>query len=348
MWDCSRGITVRELRVVKARYDAHLQTYPLANGTALSLTQLVVLFQRPATPYVQKIFEEYVLWRVSPAGLSFTRSPEQALTRRLEIPLIPGTALPHTQKADLAELLASIALTAEGTFEDRMRFLFEIFDLDCDGILQRDELHALLSTVARATTKLQLTIASTDGIAIEVAVASALCYSCHSDDLLTPLNDISESHEDTDEDVDNKSEDNVCIKSDAGHEYDSRLPANISNDLNGSSNEDDSLPTYITQKDFVLWSVRDAVPCQFRVLCGVASRARALIELWEGRAKQLARRNVVYKVHPRWALAAFGSKGSRNAWAAQQLAVSLATVTLAATPFIIALSGQGLHVNPSS
>ena len=128
MWDCSRGITVKELRAVKARYDAHLQTYPLANGTALSLAQLVVLFQRPATPYVQKVFKEYVLWRASPAGLSFTRPPERALTRRLEIPLIPGTALPHTQKADLAELLVSVALTAEGTFEDRMRFLFEIFD----------------------------------------------------------------------------------------------------------------------------------------------------------------------------------------------------------------------------
>ena len=344
MWDCSRGITVRELRAIRARYDAYLQTYPLANGTALSLNQLVILFQRPATPYLQKIFKEYMLWRVCPAGLSFMRPPEPALTHRLEIPLIPGTALPHAQKADLAEILVSVALTAEGTFEDRMWFLFEIFDLNNDGTLQRDELHALLSTVARATTKLQLTLTSTDGIAIEVAVASALCYGGRGDDLLS-YSGIAEIHDHSGNSIGDESEDDVRIASKDEQEYGICLPSNNSDRLSQGSNEDDvALPEYITQKDFVLWSVQDAVPCQFRVLCGVASRARALIELWEGRAKQLARRNDICKVHPRWALAAFGTKGSRNAWAAQELAVSLAVVTLASTPFIIALPCQGLFV----
>ena len=116
MWDCSRDITIGELRAVKTRYEAHFQTHPVVNGTALSLNQLVVLFKRPATPYLQKIFNEYRLPRASPAGLSFARTSENILTHRCDIPVVPPPAMAHTRRADLFELLVSVALTADGTF----------------------------------------------------------------------------------------------------------------------------------------------------------------------------------------------------------------------------------------
>ena len=186
MWDCSQEITVGELRALKARYDAQLQAYPSANGTALSLSQLITLFKRPASPFLQKVFREYILPRASPAGLAFARAKEKLLTRRCDVPAVPPNATAYTRKADLTELLVAIALTADGTYEDRTQLVFDLFDLDRDGTLKRDELRSLLSTVARAATKLQLALASTDGIAIEFAVASALAYAGRADNVVPP------------------------------------------------------------------------------------------------------------------------------------------------------------------
>jgi hypothetical protein len=109
-----------------------------------------------------------------------------------------------------------------------------------------------------------------------------------------------------------------------------------------SESLNDELPpqTQITQKEFLLWAAKDRVSCQFRALCSIASRARALVQLWERRAKSLSVRNIAHRVRPRWAIAAAGVKGSRNARVAQHRAFSLATVAFVAAPFLVALSKQ--------
>ena len=342
MWDCSQEITVGELRALKARYDAQLQAYPSANGTALSLSQLITLFKRPASPFLQKVFREYILPRASPAGLAFARAKEKLLTRRCDVPAVPPNATAYTRKADLTELLVAIALTADGTYEDRTQLVFDLFDLDRDGTLKRDELRSLLSTVARAATKLQLALASTDGIAIEFAVASALAYAGRADNVVPPEDIAARSLEE------NESSDG----SDAGSsppwsggkgESDQQMTIGIDHGMRGGGHTKDVAPqTRITREEFVLWTAKDAVPCQFRTLCGVASRTRALVQLWERRANSLFLRNALYSARPRWSVASAGAKGSRNAWIAQQCASSLATIAFTAAPFITAISKRAI------
>ena len=152
---CTR---VPDLRRVKERYD-NMQNCPIVNGAALTLNQLAALFREPMSPYMQKVFETYILRRVGPSGAAVAA---------------PSSEL----KADLAELLTLLALTAEGSAQDRACLLFTLFDLNGDGSLHRDELHMLVSAVLKATTQLQLAFISTEHISqsIESAVASVINF----------------------------------------------------------------------------------------------------------------------------------------------------------------------------
>ena len=219
-----------------------------------------------------------------------------------------------------------------------MNFLFETFDLDSDGVLKRDELRSLLCTVARASTKLELAFASTDGIAIELAVASALDYAGQAGDMTTLADSLAGDLEDI-ESSDGEEE----KETKNSHTNDNKRITTVAADNTALSESlNDELPpqTQITQKEFLLWAAKDRVSCQFRALCSIASRARALVQLWERRAKSLSVRNIAHRVRPRWAIAAAGVKGSRNARVAQHRAFSLATVAFVAAPFLVALSKQ--------
>lgn len=151
---------------MRQRFNENSRAYPLVAASALSFNQFTVLFRGETAAFLHKIFEKYALRRISPTGPIETLFAYQSDERQMQQAL----------KADLVELLVSIALIAEGTLQNRAQFLFQIFDLDDNNLLHEDEVYSMFSAISRAAVKLQLALMPANSMAIQTMVASALDY----------------------------------------------------------------------------------------------------------------------------------------------------------------------------
>lgn len=245
--------------------------------------------------------------RVSSSDYSMTPARLSAVFSPALQPLIQEACKVFAQPSgvDFAQVATALALTCAGAVDDRVRFVFDLFDLNGDGILERDGVRGLVACAVHCVVTAHGAVLNCD---LDAAVAAAF-QQCDDDDSDDFWADVEEADDD--------------------------------DDFERSDSRDDASFDHvhkISRSDFVTFCVNHRLARAFLDVVGLAPRTRRLQEAEDARLKALEFDRAVAAVRPPWTIGFFGEKGTREALLrAQGLPKIVATWLLDIQPFVAPL-----------
>lgn len=324
LWDCSHFCSVDDLIHAMLCFRRHIELFPMVDSTSVTFPTLCALLRQKPSDKLRLVFEHFAQSGTA-SGLCLSLpvpKPQMAPSYRSQF--VPPAQQPLEPRVDFVEVLVAFSLTCAGSLEERLRFVFDLFDLDSDGILERDGIRALMSCISRAAARLQLAPPiQQKPLEIDLAVAAACRYRR---DAKRESNDV-RCDESEDE-----------LTSDEGES---------SQEAPDDNDDDFESQCVIAKEEFVLFATKDSLAAQFVQMLSTVPRMKSLLEECERRVCMFRYLELLRRERPEWTIGHQGLKGSQRARDAHVLVMATAEKVFLTSPFFVPI-GLRLDANASS
>lgn len=313
LWDCSHFCSVDELLDAMLRFRQHIELFPMVDSTSVTFPTLCALFRQNPSDKLRLVFEHFAHSETASGMGLLLPLPKPNSTPSCRPQFVPPAQQPHEPRVDFVEVLVAFSLTCAGSLEERLRFVFDLFDLDSDGVLERDGLHALMSCISRTAARLQLAPPiQQNALEIELAVAAACRYRQHTKGARIEVHTESDDELSSDEGA---SSQEMSSESDDG--FESRF--------------------VLTREGFVLFATTESLAARFVRMLSAVPRMKSLLEGCERRNCMFRYLEFTRRERPEWTIGHQGIKGSQRARDAHVLALATAERIFLTKPFFVPL-----------